>query len=79
MEDKLFKFILWCCKNHYKPDLHSFFIDTTIGRAFVECRSHEVYIELNDVEGKKSKWVGTPVAAANYLDGLSANFDTVDM
>ena len=79
MSDKLFKFILKCCRNHNKPDLHSFQIDTKNGRAFVECRAQEVYIEVNTIDGRKSQWAGTPIAAANRLEIMGADFETVDM
>ena len=78
-EDKLFKFILKCCKNYNKPDLHSFEIKIKNGIAWVECRQYEVYIETHQYKGIDTRWVGTPMAAANRLDTLQADYNTIDM
>ena len=78
-DDKMFKFILKCQKNHYKPDLHSFSVTTKRGTAFVDCRKNEVYIESYDEDCKKTQWCGPAVAAAGRLDRLGADYDTIDM
>lgn len=80
--DKLFRFILKCQKNYNKPDLHSFWININGGRAYVECRGYEVFMEIYIAatpEEKKIQWVGTAVAAANKLDLLGANYRTIEM
>lgn len=78
-DERLFKFILKCCRNHYKPDVHTFFIRISEGRAYVECREHEVFI-IFYYDGKPSvEWCGTPVAAANRLEKHGADIDTIDM
>lgn len=79
--DRLIKFILKCQRNQDKPDLHSFWINISGGRAYVDCRSHEVYIEMYIAtpEEKKSQWIGTAVAAANKLDILGADYRTIEM
>ena len=78
--DKIFKFILKCCRNHNKPDLHTFFIDVDKGKAYVECREHEVYIALYFADDRPTaKWSGTPIAAANRLDKYGAIYETIEM
>lgn len=78
-DDKLFKFILKCCRNHDKADVHSFWIAVEGGRAFVECRPQEVFIELISYSGRHQKWCGYPMAAATRLESLGARYDTIDM
>ena len=79
-KDRLFKFILKCCRNHNKPDLHTFFIGIDEGRAYVECREHEVCIAFNFADERPAaKWCGTPIAAANRLDKYGAIYETIDM
>lgn len=81
-DERLFKFLLKCQRNHNKPDLRSFMIDIKNGKAYVECRSGEVYIQSR-VYGngfdKVKEWCGTTLAAANRLDALGADFETIDM
>ena len=76
--DTLFKLILKCHKNHFKPDIHSFWVDIKNGRAYVEGRPDGVYLEWYDDSGNY-KQCGTPVAIANKLDKLGAISSTVDM
>lgn len=77
-DDILFKFILKCQKNYNKMDLHSFVICVEKGKAFVECRQYEVYIEIHTIDNR-IKWVGTAIAAANLLDLYKADYTTIDM
>ena len=77
-EDKLFKFILKCQKNHYKPDLHSFRIAIDNGTAYIDCRQHEVFIEYY-VDDCKKQWCGLAIAAANLLELLKADINTIDV
>lgn len=77
-DDKLLKFLIKCQRNHYKPDLHTFYIDVLGGRAYVECREHEVYIEAFD-GSHAIRWCGTAVAAANKLEMMGAAYETIDM
>lgn len=76
-DDKLLKFLIKCQRNHYKPDLHTFYIDVLGGRAYVECREHEIYIEAYGPHG--IRWCGTAVAAANKLEMMGAAYETIDM
>lgn len=77
--DKLFKFILKCQRNQDKPDLHSFMIEIEDGRAFVDCRCGEVYMQTHYNNGSSVCWSGTAVAAANRLEMLGADYSTIDM
>lgn len=78
MEERLFKFILKCCKNHDKPDLHTFNIQIMDGLAYVECREQEVFIRCY-WDKKQVDWCGSPVAATNRLESLGADISTIDM
>ena len=78
-DDKLFKFILKCCRNHYKPDVHTFYIDIDNGRAYVECRQHDVYMEFYLYDGSTAKWCGPAVAAASRLENYGAKYESIDM
>lgn len=79
-EDRLFKFILKCCRNRNKPDLHTFLIDINNGKAYVDCREYEVCVKLNFFDDKLNRtFVGTPVAMANLLDKYGAVYDSIDM
>lgn len=76
--DRLFKIIFRCARNQHKPDLHSFVVPIKNGIAYVECRSHEVFIQER-YEDKTREWCGTAVAASNRLDKLGADAFQVDM
>lgn len=76
--DKIFKFLQKCNTNCHKPDLHSFTARINGGIVYVECRGYDVYIE-SQIFDKKTQWVGTTVAAANRLEMLGIEFDTIDM
>ena len=78
MNEKLFKFILKCQRNHYKPDVHTFWIDINGGRAYVECRQNEVFVQSH-TGGFVKEWCGTAVAATNRLERLDAVYETIDM
>ena len=79
-DNKLFKFILKCCRNYYKPDVHSFFIDIRGGKAFVECDQYEVRMTFYLFNREEPiLWCGTPVAAANRLEANGAVYETIDM
>ncbi len=76
--ERLFKFILKCNRNRNKPDLHSFMIDIDGGRAFVECRGFEVFIETYEKE-KKSLFAGNEIAATNFLLARGADCSSIEM
>lgn len=81
--EKLFKFLLKCNRNHNTPDLHSFTAKIRNGTVFVDCRGYETYVEsiIYDKNGneKKSKFVGTTIAAANRLEMLGIDLDSICM
>ena len=76
--DDIFRLILRCCKNHSKPDLHSFTIAIKSGIAFVDCRKNEVYIK-EFYENETKEFVGLPVAAANRLEILCADVSSASI
>ncbi|MDO4495215.1 MAG: hypothetical protein Q4B62_05430 [Clostridiaceae bacterium] len=83
-EDRIFKILQNCNRNHNVPDIHSFKAKINGGVVWVECRGYEVYIETQILDEhtdacKKIKWVGTTVAAANRLEKLGIDLDTIDM
>ena len=47
---RLFKFIQKCNRHRNKADLHSFTNGIDGGRAFVECRGSEVFVEAQTGE-----------------------------
>ena len=77
--EKLLKLVSTCKKNYYKPDLHSFMIDTEEGRAYVIADIHEVFIQRivgNDFHNELYK---TAEDAANRLVELGAKYSTYSM
>lgn len=79
--DKIFKILHQFNKRVHIPDLHSFTAKIENGNVFVECRGYEVMVESrthdeNEKE-KVSTWCGTTVAAANRLEMLKLDIDTI--
>ena len=77
--DRIFKLLLRCLRDRHKPDLHTFWINLNNGKAYVEAQEQGIYIERHTVDGKIFKFVGTAIAAANYLDKYGADYSTYDM
>lgn len=81
--DKIFKFLQNCNKQRHTPDLHSFKAKIEKGTVWVECRGFEVFIESLTYNDKgleiRTPWVGNTVAAANRLELLKMDFNTIDM
>ena len=79
--DKIFKILYQFNKRAHIPDLHSFTAKIQNGNVFVECRGYEVMVESRtyDHDGKEkvSTWCGSTVAAANRLEMLKLNIDTI--
>lgn len=77
--DRLFKLILRCQTNRYKPDSTSFRINIRDGEAYVEARDDGIYMEEHTASGAVYKSCGTAISAANRLDLLGADFESVKM
>lgn len=80
--DMIFKFLQKCNKNANEPDLHSFKAKIKGGVVFVECRGYEVFIESYTYDNGNeicNRWVGTTIAAANLLEKLGIDFNSIDM
>lgn len=80
--DLIFKFLQKCNTNANKPDLHSFKAKIKGGVVFVECRGYEVFIESYTYDKRNeicNRWVGTTIAAANRLEKLGIEFNSIDM
>lgn len=83
-DDRIWKQILYCSRHTHIPDLHSFMVNIKNGVAFVEVRPYgDVFIETktqNDAGEERSyQWAGTLAAAANRLEMLSADPDSISM
>ena len=82
-EDKLFKFLLECNRRCNIPDLNSFVANIKDGMVYVECRGYETYIEsrtYNENQNEhKTKWAGTTIAAANRLEMLGMDFNSIEI
>ena len=76
---KLGQIIVKCNKNHDVPDLHSFIIDTTGGKAFVDCKEHAVEIDVRTSEGERKITATDAICAAVQLDRLGADIHTIEM
>ena len=82
--DKIFKILQGLKKQMHIPDLHSFKAKIKNGVAFVEyTMNDEIYIEyfIYDAQGneKRYQWAGTLIAAANKLEALQIELETIDM
>lgn len=78
--DKIFKKLQWHNSRTHIPDLHSFVADIEKGRVFVECRGYEVMIESRIYNGETETvktWCGTLIAAANRLEMLKIDLNSV--
>lgn len=64
-------------------DLHSFEANIKSGVVFVECRGYEVFIKsfVYDDKGEETRteWTGTTIAAANRLEMLGIDFDSIEV
>ena len=76
--DKIFKLLQKLEKNLHKPDLHSFKGQIKDGSVFVEARRGEVFID-DERGGNRTSWAGTYIAAANRLEMLGLDLDTVEI
>ncbi len=83
VKDELHKFLLKCNRRHETPDMHSFKANIKDGVVFVDCRGFEVYVEsiTYDAAGneKRTQFAGTTIAAANRLEMLQIDLDSIEM
>ena len=77
--DKIFKLLQTLERNINKPDLHSFKARIKNGVVFVEARRGEVYISEMRADTTHVGWAGTYMAAANRLEMLGLDLDSVEI
>ncbi len=77
--DKIFKLLQKLERNVNNPDLHSFKAHINTGVVFVEARQEDVYISHERDNGTFVGWVGTYIAAANRLEMLKIDLDSVEI
>ena len=81
--DKVFKLLTKMNRQPLKKDLHTFKAKIKNGVVWVECRGYEIFIEtyLYDEKGNETRtqWAGTTIAAANRLELLEIDFDTIEI
>lgn len=77
--DKIFKLLQSLERNINKPDLHSFKARIKNGVVFVEARQGEVYISEMRHDTTHVGWTGTYIAAANRLEMLGLDLDSVEI
>ena len=81
--DRIFKWLQKCNRNVHIPDLHTFKARIKNGFVWVECRGFEVFIETYtyDKDGNETRtpWAGTTIAAANKLEMLGIDMETIEM
>ena len=75
--DRIFKLLQMLERKVNVPDMHSFIARTKNGTVFVEARQGEVFISHERDNGTYVGWSGTYIAAANRLEMLGLNLDTV--
>lgn len=82
-DDKLFKFIINCSQNCDRNKFHAFTADIKHGKVYVKFRKSEVYIRscVRAIDEKETitEWIGYPVAAANRLDLLGIDFESISI
>lgn len=81
--DKIFKLLQKLGRNLHYPDIHSFKANTKDGVVFAEAREGEVYIRHipNNAEtaSEYTDWAGTYIAAANRLEMLGLDLNSVEI
>ncbi len=75
--DKIFKLLQRLERNVHKTDLDNFVANIRDGVVFVEARQGEVYIGEHRSDNTHVGWVGTYIAAANRLEMLGLDLDSV--
>ncbi len=77
--DRIFKLLQQFERNVHKPDLHSFKAKIKNGIVFVDARQGEVYISEMRHDTTQVGWTGTYIAAANRLEMLELDLDSIDI
>lgn len=79
--DRIFNILRQFNNRAHIPDLHSFTAKIKNGVVFVECRGYEVMVESRTYgengKEKVSTWCGTTIAAANRLEMMRLETDTI--
>lgn len=76
--DRIFKLLQKLERHIYTPDLHSFTAQIKNGTVFVEARQGEVFMR-HGIGDSWSTWAGTYLAAANRLEMLGIDLNTVEI
>ena len=81
--DKIFKLLEKMNRQSYKKDLHSFKAKIKNGVVWVECRGYETFMEtyIYDEKGNETRkqWCGTTVAAANRLEMVGIEYESIEI
>lgn len=84
LADAIFFFLTKLQINKHVNEPHSFKAKIRDGEVHVECRGYEVYIESsyqipNSERKMIDRFAGTTVAAANRLEALGIEFESIEM
>ena len=77
--DKIFKLLQGLERKVNVPDLHSFVANVKNGVVFVEARQGEAYIRETRKDATCVDWAGNYIAAANRLEMLRLDLDSVEI
>lgn len=82
-DERIFKLLQKCCRRHNVHDLHSFMADIKNGVVMVDCGEHKVFVEsliYDDLGNEtRSEFAGTIIEAANRLEMLGIDLDSIEM
>lgn len=78
-DDHIFRLLMKIKKNIHKDDLHSFKININNGVAFVEAQNDSEVIIRVYRDDQQQIYALPYIAAANKLDQLGADYNTVEM
>lgn len=75
--DRIFRLVQQIERNVNKPDLHSFTAKIKNGVVWVEARAGEIYISEMRCDTTHIGWAGNAIAAANRLEALGIDLESV--
>ena len=82
-EERIFKFLKRCNRQHATPDLHSFKANIKNGVAFVDCRGYETFIESitcnESGDETREQFTGTAAEVAERLYELQIDLNSIEM